>query len=201
MALSSAVPTTRDARWRLVGVIAILAVTALAVALTRGIGNAQPPSDAPAAGELGVTDEAFLQLMITMDTSALALFVLLQNDSPTLAGVSTQILDSHRAELVDLRVVLFDGKVTEDSSAYQGRDLPGIITGDSLVEVHQASGAERDVMAIELMYQHLTQSVVVARSEEQSGTNAAAKALASRIEGVRSAQLALLGELPTTAPA
>jgi uncharacterized protein (DUF305 family) len=190
----------RNSRWRRVSAVAIMVATVLAVVSIRSIGNAQAPADGQ-EGALGVTDAAFVQMMISMDDRALALYVLLQADSATLAGVAGQLAESHRAELLDLRVVLASGSITEDNGFDQSHDVPGLITGDDLVAVHQAAAADRDALAIELIYQHLTQGVLLADGEQQSGRTPAAKELASRVKQSRASQLALLVKLPTTAPA
>jgi hypothetical protein len=188
----------RNGRWRLVGAVAIMVATVLAVALTRSTGNAQATPDAKT---LGPTDAAFVQLMITMNDHALGLYVLLQNDSPLLAGAAAQLADSHRAELADLRVVLSDSRIPEDTTIYLTQDVPGLISGDDLVVVHEAPASRRDALAVELIYQHLTHGVLLATGEQASGTTPAAKALAQRTQQLRATQLALLANLPTAAPA
>lgn len=200
----------RGGRWRLLGAVAIMVVTALVVVVSRGTGNAQAPAPAAAASVAAtagaalpgltpapITDTAFLQLMISMDDSAIALFVALQSESVLLRDLAGQLVESHGAELYDLRVLLAGRGVVENASGTQGLSLPGFITPEDLVTVSQTAPADRDRVAIEFIYQHLTESARLAANQRRTGTTFAATALAVRIEDTRAAQLALLTTLPT----
>ncbi|WP_426503740.1 hypothetical protein ACPPVO_39790 [Dactylosporangium sp. McL0621] len=187
--------------WRRVLAIAVVLVAALAVVVLwarpahePAAPALRPPGQQPAvSGALNPTDFAFLQLMISLDTSALPLFDLLKDD-PQLAGVVGPAATGHRDELAALRSALSSGGGIEDASVHAGHDLPGMVLEDDLAAVRAAPADQRKATAVRVLREHLEGTTRLATSEGTAGSDPAAKA-AARL--VLDAHTKLLQALPT----
>jgi uncharacterized protein (DUF305 family) len=198
---------------RIVGVVATLVVTALAVALGQGWGRDDreaAPAPAPNAVAptapvvLNGTDDAFIQLLIPMNEGALALIDHLDTRpvgaDPSLRDLLGEIRTTHQAELRDLRGLLAAGNVPE-SNIHEGHQMPGMVTDVGLAQVRDAPDAEVPSRAAALIRAHLAQTVVLCRGERNAGASPELKALAGRIEQARAAELATLDSRPGAAKA
>ncbi|MBQ0993200.1 DUF305 domain-containing protein [Micromonospora sp. H61] len=201
---------------RLVGVVATLVATALAVGLSQGWGRtdqapaassvaASPTAAVPTAQVvLNGTDDAFIQLLIPMNEGALALIDQLDNRpaDPWLRALLGEVRKAHQAELRDLRGLLAAGNVPE-LNIHEGHQMPGMVTEASLAELRAASDAEVSSRAAGLIRAHLAQTVVLCRGEQAAGGSPELKALAGRIQQARAAELNTLDNrpgAPTAAP-
>ncbi|MFF0118676.1 DUF305 domain-containing protein [Micromonospora arida] len=196
---------------RLVGIVATLVATAVAVGLSQGWGRT---NQAPAASSVAAvpsapvvlngTDDAFIQLLIPMNEGALALIDQLDTRpaDASLRALLGQIRKTHQAELRDLRGLLAAGNVPE-LNIHEGHQMPGMVTEASLAELRAASDAEVSFRAAGLIRAHLAQTVVLCRGEQTAGGSPELKALAGRIQQARAAELNTLDNrpgAPTAAP-
>lgn len=201
---------------RLVGVVATVVATAVAVGLSQGWGrtNQAPAASSVAASSAAVvpnapvvlngTDDAFIQLLIPMNEGALALIDQLDTRpaDASLRALLGQVRKAHQAELRDLRGLLAAGNVPE-LNIHEGHQMPGMVTEASLAELRAASDAEVSFRAAGLIRAHLAQTVVLCRGEQTAGGNPELKALAGRIQQTRAAELNMLDNrpgAPTAAP-
>jgi hypothetical protein len=154
----------------------------------------QPASGQPyGSGSLNATDLAFLQLMISLDSSALPLFELLK-DEPALAGVVAAGGAGHREELAALRAALVAGGGIENPGEHAGHDLPGMVLDEDLAAVRGAPADQRLAKAVAVLRDHLTGTTNLATSEGTAGSDPATKAAAAK---VLDAHKKLLAALPT----
>jgi len=211
-------PGRRVRAGRMVGVVATLVATALAVGLTQGWGRTdQAPPASPAAASsaaavprapvvLNSTDDAFIQLLIPMNEGVLALIDQLDtrpaDADPSLRALLGEVRQAHQAELRDLRGLLAAGNVPE-LNIHEGHQMPGMVTDANLAELRAASDAEAPARAAALIRAHLAQTMVLCRGEQTAGGSPELKALAGRIQQARAAELSTLDSRPgatTAAP-
>ncbi|WP_433652964.1 DUF305 domain-containing protein [Micromonospora zamorensis] len=195
---------------RIVGVVATLVLTTVAVGLSQGWGRTDqtpsPPTASPSAGPaptasvvLNSTDDAFIQLLIPMNEGALALIDHVDSRSagpdPSLRAVLNDLRAAHQAELRDLRGLLAAGNVPEQN-IHEGHQMPGMVTDASLAELRAAPDTEVPSRAAALVRAHLAQTVVLCRGEQTAGGSPELKALAGRIQQARAAELSALDGQP-----
>ncbi|WP_330464285.1 DUF305 domain-containing protein [Micromonospora zamorensis] len=203
-------PAFRGRAGRIVGVVATLVVTTVAVGLSQGWGRADqtaspsaaalPTGPAPTASVvLNSTDDAFIQLLIPMNEGALALIDHVDSRSagadPSLRAVLNDLRAAHQAELRDLRGLLAAGNVPEQN-IHEGHQMPGMVTDASLAELRAAPHTEVPSRAAALVRAHLAQTVVLCRGEQTAGGSPELKALAGRIQQARAAELSALDGRP-----
>jgi hypothetical protein len=183
----------RDA-WRRVLAVAVVLVASLAVVVLwarPAHEPAAPPLETAPASQLNPTDLAYLQLMISLDSSALPLFDLMK-DIPSLQGVAGSGADGHRAELVALRAALAAGAGVEDSSIHAGHDLPGMVLDADLATVRDAPADQRAAKAAAALRDHLGGTIPLATSEGKAGSDPATLAIARQVADAHSRLLAAL---------
>ncbi|GIF66383.1 hypothetical protein Ais01nite_44180 [Asanoa ishikariensis] len=190
-------PPEKGRGYRLAGVAAALVVTALVIAGVQLAGrgsnstaSAQPAPTAPASIVLNATDDAFLQLMIPIDESALVFLKEAQGiaQSPALRALTAQLADSHQTELKELRALLAAGG-TAEQNLHEGHRMPGMIFDDQVAELRSAPEAARDAQAITLLRGHLEQCEVLATGEQTAGGSDETRAFAVRLKRLRTEQL------------
>ncbi|MGI5242402.1 DUF305 domain-containing protein [Dactylosporangium sp. CA-139066] len=191
-------PQRRDL-WRRLLAVAVVLVAAFAVVVLwarPAHEPAAPPLEVPsapagAAAVLNPTDLAFLQLMISLDNSALPLFELVKDD-PALKAAATAGADGHRAELAALRAALTAGGGIEDPAQHAGHDLPGMVLDADLAAVRDAPAGQRAAKAAAILREHLGGTVALATSEGTAGSDPATKAAAAQVIDAHNKLLALL---------
>ncbi|WP_433044075.1 hypothetical protein [Dactylosporangium sp. CS-033363] len=180
--------------WRRILAVVVVLVAALAVVVLWARPAHEPKAPAPqvqASSSLNGTDLAFLQLMISLDNSALPLFELLKDDT-ALAPVVGPAGPGHRDELVVLRKALTDGGGVENPAEHAGHDLPGMVLEDDLANVRNAPADKRLAAAVAVLRDHLTGTTRIATSEGTAGADPATKAAAARILDAHNKLLAAL---------
>jgi hypothetical protein len=185
--------------WRRVLAVVVVVVAALAVVVLWARPAHEPaapvlhtPNEQQvAATTLSATDLAFLQLMISLDNSALPLFELLKDDV-ALQGVVGPAGVGHREELVALRAALVAGGGVEDGSVHAGHDLPGMVLDEDLAAVRNAPAGQRTAAAVAVLREHLTGTTHLAASEGTAGTDPASKAAAAKVLDAHGKLLAAL---------
>jgi hypothetical protein len=183
----------RDA-WRRVLAVVVVLVAALAVVVLWARPAHEPvapPLETAAVSQLNPTDLAYLQLMISLDSSALPLFDLMK-DLPELQGVAGSGADGHRAELVALRAALAAGAGVEDSSIHAGHDLPGMVLEADLAAVRDAPADQRAAKAVAALRDHLNGTIPLATSEGKAGNDPVTLATAKQIFDTHNRLLAAL---------
>ena len=186
--------------WRRLGAVAIVLVAAFAVVVlwARPAHEPAPPaaqrnSAPPAVTVLNPTDIAYLQLMISLDTSAAQLFdLIIAGGDPVLGPIARSAADGHRAELAALRKALSDGGAIEDSSIHAGHDLPGMVVEADLAAIRAVPAAQQPAKALEVLRDHLTGTTALCGSEAKNGADPATKAAAVQVLDAHSKLLAQL---------
>jgi uncharacterized protein (DUF305 family) len=186
--------------WRRLLAVAVVLVAAFAVVVLWAhpahepvAPPPQPPGAPDVVSSLNPTDLAFLQLMISLDNSALPLFELVRDD-PALRATVAAGADGHRNELVALRAALTAGGGIENPTEHAGHDLPGMVLDADLAVVRDAPADQRAAKAAAALREHLTGTVALATSEGKAGSDPATKAAAAQII---EAHTKLLASLPT----
>ncbi|GAA1526364.1 hypothetical protein GCM10009827_048950 [Dactylosporangium maewongense] len=188
--------------WRRVGAVLIVLVAAFAVVVLWARPAHEPTaptaqrSTAPVAvTSLNPTDIAYLQLMISLNTSAGQLFdLIVTGGDPALTPIARSAADGHRAELAALRKALADGGAVEDSSIHAGHDLPGMVVDADMAAIRAVPAAQQPAKALEVLRDHLTGTTALCGSEAKNGADPATKAAAQQVLDAHSK---LLAQLPT----
>jgi uncharacterized protein (DUF305 family) len=179
---------------------------ALALAVLLGCGDSREPAPAtqpptlPAttapAGGFSVTDTAWLQLTIAMDERVLELLDLMptRTADPTLKDLSRRLATEHREQLARLRA-LHTRSGGPTTNPHEGHDMPGMATAATLTALEKASGTDAAYIFTTAVRAHLDQSIQLAQSEQKSGTEPEARALAADIEAARTDQRGRLDAL------
>ncbi|GAB3827250.1 hypothetical protein ACFPIJ_07475 [Dactylosporangium cerinum] len=188
--------------WRRLGAVAIVLLASFAVVVlwARPAHEPAPPAGQqrsaapPAVTVLNPTDIAYLQLMISLDTSAAQLFeLILAGGDPALTPIAKAAADGHKGELVALRKALADGGAVEDSSIHAGHDLPGMVVDADMAAIRALPAAQQPAKALEVLREHLTGTTALCGSEAKNGADPATKAAAAQ---VLDAHGKLLAQLP-----
>ena len=155
-----------------------------------------PPVVVTASSSFNGTDLAWIQLMIPMNQQQLPVLELAgqRNGAPAVRELTERIRDSHQQELAQLRA-LFGRTGLPDDNPHAGHDMPGLVNEAKLASLTAASGAEFETRWRELLREHLDQRASLAKSEQQSGVDPEAKALAQRIEQAATAHRQALDQL------
>jgi uncharacterized protein (DUF305 family) len=151
------------------------------------------PTAPSSFGGLSPTDAAYAQLAIPQAESALPLLdaVRARSTDPVLADLAARAGVGHRGELTGLHGVLRKAGLAY-TGEHEGHDMPGMITRDEFRAVDRLTGAEFDAEARVLLRRHFEESVGVARSELEAGTDAELLALTREIERARGDYLSKL---------
>jgi uncharacterized protein (DUF305 family) len=178
------------------------AVIVLLAALTTGCGASSAASPAlPPAQTVAATDPAFnptdlawIELMVPMDEQLLQVLAMASKQSPTPAvrTLAAAISTGHQAELKQL-IALRTRAKAPTANQHEGHDMPGMMTEPEVVALSNATGTAFDQLFKKNLKEHLTQSIIVARSIRTAGQEPAVKTLAASIERSRATQLTQLG--------
>ncbi|MFC4037009.1 DUF305 domain-containing protein [Dactylosporangium siamense] len=185
--------------WRRLGAVAVVLVASFAVVVlwARPAHEPAPPTAQqrsaapPAVTVLNPTDIAYLQLMISLDTSAAQLFeLIIASGDPALTPVAKAAADGHKTELAALRKALTDGGAVEDSSIHAGHDLPGMVVDADMAAIRALPAAQQPAKAAEVLREHLTGTTALCGSEAKNGADPATKATAEQVLEAHSKLLA-----------
>ena len=77
-----------------------------------------------------------------------------------------------------------------DGSSMSSGDMPGMMSADDMHQLDMAHGAEWDKMFLTMMVQHHQGAIEMAKTEQASGLNPDAIALAKKIEKAQTAEIA-----------
>ncbi|MER5649754.1 DUF305 domain-containing protein [Streptosporangium sp. NPDC002524] len=154
---------------------------------------ALPTPTGSASGSFNGTDIAWLQLMIPMTEQAVRLLELApgKTSDPKLRRFAEEHVDDRRTTLRELRELLRRSGVPE-SNEHEGHDIPGMVIPDDFAALKRADGAAFDRLFTKDAREYLTQSVLVAKSEQKAGSDQETKAFAAAMEKTHGGQLTRL---------
>jgi uncharacterized protein (DUF305 family) len=173
-----------------------------------GMSNTTPPSSAAvSAGQFNDADVTFASQMIPHHQQAVQMASMAgyQATTPAVKQLATAIKAAQDPEINQLSGWLTSwGKPVP--SPMHGHDMsgsmPGMMSEDEMSQLGNAKGSMFDRMWTQLMIKHHQGAVTMAKTEQTTGKNAAAIALAKKIETAQNAEIAtmqrLLGRLPVS---
>jgi hypothetical protein len=146
---------------------------------------APAPAPAPVSpSPFNATDTAWIQLMIPMNEQLLPALDLAP---PELAPFAAELRVSHEQELGRLRRLRERAGLSGDNP-HAGHQMPGLLSEADL------AGLRLDPSGLPAkLREHLDQSALLARGEQDSGADRETRDLAASIGTTRAAQLARLG--------
>lgn len=147
-----------------------------------------PPPAAPSssASPFNATDTAWIQLMIPMNEQLLPALDLAP---PPLAAFAAELRASHAEELGRLKRLRERAGLPEDN-VHAGHQMPGLLSEADL------AGLRMDPSGLPAkLREHLDQSALLARGEQESGADQETRDLAESIGAARAEQAARLAEV------
>lgn len=193
-----------------------LLAAALATLLVTACGSADAPSTAapaapvPGAGasaEHNEADIAFAQGMIPHHQQAVEMSRLAADRaaSPQVKELAATIEKAQAPEIEQMRGFLATWGAQEDASmggmdhsAMGGGGMPGMMSGQQMHGLGQATGASFDRTFLQMMTAHHEGAVTMSRTELSDGRYPEAKALAQAIIDQQTAEIARMQELLNT---
>ncbi|MER5264339.1 DUF305 domain-containing protein [Actinosynnema sp. NPDC002837] len=164
------IPST-PGRFRALWGAALLVLAACAPAPT-------PAPPAPAS-PFNATDTAWIQLMIPMNEQLLPALALAP---PELAPFAAELAESHGRELAQLKRLRERAGLSGDNP-HAGHQMPGLVSEADL------AGLRLDPAGLPAkLREHLEQSALLARGEQDSGADRETRDLAASIGAARAAQ-------------
>jgi uncharacterized protein (DUF305 family) len=171
-----------------------------------GSGGPAGSSSTAVSQEHNDADIAFVQGMIPHHAQAIEMAQLAEDraDSPQVEELAATIERAQDPEIGQMRGFLQAWGVKDESAGGMGHGdmghggmggMPGMMTEGQLQQLEQASGAAFDRMFLQLMIDHHTGAVQMARTELGDGQNPQAKALAQQIIDHQSAEIATMQQL------
>jgi uncharacterized protein (DUF305 family) len=196
----------------------IISVTAVAAALTVGVAlsgcgtnttaPSSPGSSQPAAQDHNQVDVAFAQNMIPHHAQAISMsrLAVQQAVSPQIKDLAARILGAQQPELDQmsgwLRAWHEPVPATNSPSGSMGQGdmgqmdhdasgpMPGMISGDQMQQLEQATGDMFDRMFLQMMITDHQGAITMARTEVRAGQNPDARQLAQRIIDTQQREIA-----------
>ncbi|MEU3186140.1 DUF305 domain-containing protein [Streptomyces sp. NPDC006923] len=155
-----------------------------------------PSAPATTTGGFNATDRGWAQLMVPMNERTLLLLDLISERASDsgLSDLARRTTVTHRDELTRLRAVLKKSGA-EGTNPHEGHDMKGMVTDAELRTVAATRGAAFDDISMTYLREHLEQTIVVSRGEENSGAEPTATGLAAELEKRRGRQLEELRRL------
>lgn len=201
-------------RKSLVGVLAAAAVAATLTACgdsgTPAASPAAPPSSAAASAAPSAAhndaDIAFVQGMIPHHSQAvdMAKQAQTQAESPQVKALAARIEQAQGPEIAQMRGFLAAWGAPESGGMPgmgQGQmgGMSGMMTDAQMQQLGQARGAAFDKMFLQMMIEHHTGAIEMARAELTNGQNPEAKQLAQKIIDAQQAEITEMQQMLTSA--
>lgn len=178
---------------------------AVVAALTLvGCGNDTDSNDSTSSsgGQFNDADVTFAQQMIPHHEQAVEMATMAQEQasSPEVKQLADKIAAAQGPEIDTMTGWLEDWgqEVSSDSMSgmdHAGSDMSGMMSDDDMESLGAATGAEFDQMFLQMMTQHHTSAIEMAKTEQQDGENPDAIALAEKIEADQTAEIAQMQDL------
>jgi uncharacterized protein (DUF305 family) len=196
--------------------VLVAAVTAVALA---GCGTAAMPAAAPApqaapaaAAEHNDADTTFATSMVPHHTQAIEMAQLATDHatSSKVKELAGQIEQAQGPEITQLQGLLaaWGEKPAPTSMGDMGgmggmpmdgkAAMPGMMSDQQMKQLQAASGAAFDRMWLQMMIEHHTGAIEMARTELSSGTNAEAKDLAQNVVDAQQSEITTMKQLLTS---
>lgn len=176
-----------------------------------GMDHATPPgsssSTAAQAGDFNDADVTFATQMIPHHQQAVQMASMAgyQATAPAVKQLAKAIQAAQDPEIKQMTAWLTSwGKPVPSPShgGHSGPEMPGMMTEDEMSDLGKTEGAMFDRMWTQMMIKHHQGAVTTAKTEQTTGKNAAATALAKKIETAQNREIAmmkrLLGQLPAS---
>jgi uncharacterized protein (DUF305 family) len=193
----------------------VAAVTAVALAgcgtgATPAAAPAAAPSAAPAAAaEHNDADTTFATSMVPHHTQAIEMAQLATDHatSSKVKELAGQIEQAQGPEITQLQGLLaaWGEKPAPTSMGGMGgmpmdgkAAMPGMMSDQQMKQLQAASGAAFDRMWLQMMIEHHTGAIEMARTELSSGTNAEAKDLAQNVVDAQQSEITTMKQLLTS---
>ncbi len=198
----------------LLGVLAAAAVAATLTACgdsgTPAASPAAPPSSAAASAAPSAAhndaDIAFVQGMIPHHSQAvdMAKQAQAQAESPQVKALAARIEQAQGPEIAQMRGFLAAWGAPENGgmpgmSQGQMGGMSGMMTDAQMQQLGQARGAAFDKMFLQMMIEHHTGAIEMARAELTNGQNPEAKQLAQKIIDAQQAEITEMQQMLTSA--
>lgn len=171
-------------------------------------GAGAPFASSSATAQHNDADVAFVQGMIPHHTQAVAMSQLVPGraSSTKVAELATQIAQAQGPEIAQMQGFLESWSVAAAPTDTMGGmaglgGMPGasgMMSDQQMQQLGTASGAAFDRMWLQMMTEHHTGAVDMARTELRDGQNPEAKALAQKIIDAQQAEIATMKQLLTT---
>jgi uncharacterized protein (DUF305 family) len=196
--------------------VLVAAVTAVGLA---GCGTAAMPAAAPApqaapaaAAEHNDADTTFATSMVPHHTQAIEMAQLATDraTSSKVKELAGQIEQAQGPEITQLQGLLaaWGEKPAPTSMGDMGgmggmpmdgkAAMPGMMSDQQMKQLQAASGAAFDRMWLQMMIEHHTGAIEMARTEMSSGTNAEAKDLAQNVVDAQQSEITTMKQLLTS---
>ena len=157
------------------------------------------------AGDFNDADATFATQMIPHHQQAvqMATMAARKATTPEVKELATAIKAAQDPEIKTLNGWLTSwGKPVPTVDHHGGPDMPGMMTEDEMSDLGNAEGSMFDRMWTQMMIEHHQGAVTMAKTEQTSGKNTEAIALAKKIETDQNREIAtmqrLLGRLPAS---
>lgn len=180
---------------RLFSTIALLIFTVLTLAAC-GSGSS---SSSDGSGDFNDADVTFTQSMIPHHKQAveMAKMAKMHASSSEVKQLAETIEAAQGPEIKTMQGWLEDwGKSAADGSmAGMDSGMPGMMSGGQMTALDKATGPTFDKMFLTMMVAHHTGAIDMAKTEQSTGKNADAKALAKDIEKAQTAEIAQMKKI------
>lgn len=177
---------------------AFAVVAALTVA---GCGSDAESTDS-GGGQFNDADVTFAQSMIAHHEQAVEMASMAQERAsrPEVKQLADKIEAAQGPEIETMTGWLEDWgqDVSSDSESgmdHSGSDRSGMMSDADMESLGAVTGVEFDQMFLEMMIEHHTGAIEMAKTEQQDGENADAIALAEKIEADQTAEIAQMEDL------
>ncbi|GAW49740.1 MULTISPECIES: DUF305 domain-containing protein [unclassified Nocardioides] len=181
--------------------VAFAVVAALTVA---GCGSDTDSNDSTGSSgaQFNDADVTFAQSMIPHHEQAVEMATMAQEraSSPEVKQLAEKIEAAQGPEIDTMTGWLEDWgqEVSSDSEGgmdHSGSDMSGMMSDADMESLGTATGAGFDQMFLEMMIEHHTGAIEMAKTEQQDGENPDAIALAEKIEADQTAEIAQMEDL------
>ncbi|MCP2291079.1 DUF305 domain-containing protein [Nocardia amikacinitolerans] len=147
-------------------------------------------------------DVAFLQMMYPHHAQAVEMAKLVPShtENPQLRALAAEVEKAQAPEMEQISTLLqsFGKPAPTSGGGHGGHGMPGMMSGEQMTALQAASGPAFDEMWLEMMIQHHTGAIEMAKTELADGVNPDAQALARAVIAAQEAEIttmrAMLGQ-------
>jgi uncharacterized protein (DUF305 family) len=174
--------------------------------MTHAAPTAAPSSSATSATQFNDADVTFATQMIPHHRQAVEMadIATTKATTPAVKQLATAIKAAQDPEIQQMSGWLTSWGKPVPSPDHGGHDMsmPGMMTEDEMGQLGNATGTMFDRMWTQMMIKHHQGAVTMAKTEQATGKDTAAIALAKKIETAQNQEIAtmqrLLGQLPVS---